>query len=312
MRNQVVRRYADELAVRVCMADRTELLESALDSMQDGIALFAMGEEIAFWNQAAEASTGYAAVEVMGRTLPDGLESLAPECARQNTQMEPRCGILVKARHKLGHEMQMIARVVLLRDELGERIGTAVAFHPAESLDALPHGARGESTAVSASQTEFEEHLRSEFEDWADGGVPFGLLWIKVDQAEAMQKTHGNGACQAMLEKLEHAVASGLKTAEVLGRWGDDEFLVISHERTPEMLAAHARALMGLARTADFKWWGDRVSLTVSIGAAQAQHASDESLPQLLERAQRAMEISLRAGGNCATPAQGVQECLRS
>jgi GGDEF domain-containing protein len=78
------------------------------------------------------------------------------------------------------------------------------------------------------------------------------------------------------------------------------------------MLAAHARAFTGLARTTDFKWWGDRVSLSVSIGAAQAQHASDESLPQLLERAQRAMEISLRAGGNCATPAQGVQECLRS
>jgi hypothetical protein len=50
----------------------------------------------------------------------------------------------------------------------------------------------------------------------------------------------------------------------------------------------------------------------VSIGAAQAQHASNESLTQLLERAQRAMETSLRAGGNCATPAQGVQECLRS
>jgi chemotaxis protein MotA len=28
--------------------------------------------------------------------------------------------------------------------------------------------------------------------------------------------------------------------------------------------------LAGLARTADFRWWGDRVSLTVSIGAAQA------------------------------------------
>jgi diguanylate cyclase (GGDEF)-like protein/PAS domain S-box-containing protein len=312
MRNQVARRYADELPVRVCMADRIELLESALDSMQEGIALFAMGGEVAFWNQAAEASTGYASVEVMGRTLPDGLEPLAPECALQNTQMEPRCGILVMARHKLGHEMQMIARVLLLRDELGERIGMAVTFHPAERLDALPHGARGESTAVSASQTEFEEHLRGEFEDWADGGVPFGVLWIKVDQAEGLQKTHGNGACQSMLEKLEHALASGLRTAEVLCRWGDDEFLVISHERTPEMLAAHARAFTGLARTTDFKWWGDRVSLSVSIGAAQAQHASNESLTQLLERAQRAMETSLRAGGNCATPAQGVQECLRS
>jgi diguanylate cyclase (GGDEF)-like protein/PAS domain S-box-containing protein len=312
MRDQVVLRYADETPVRVCMADRTELLESALDSMQDGIALFGLGGEVAFWNQAAEATTGYTALEVTGRALPRGLEPLAPECALQKQQTEPRCGVLVNARHKLGHEMQVMARVLVLRDGLDERIGIAVVFHPAESLDALPRGARTDNAEVSTSQADLEEHLRIEFDDCAGGGLPFGLLWIKVDQAEGLQKTHGAGACQAMLEKLEHALVTGLRPAEVLGRWGDDEFLVISHERTPEMLAAHAHVLVGLARTAEFKWWGDRVSITVSVGAVQARQAGNESLAQLLERAQRAMETSMRAGGNCVTPAQGVQECLRS
>jgi GGDEF domain-containing protein len=73
------------------------------------------------------------------------------------------------------------------------------------------------------------------------------------------------------------------------------------------MLHAHARVLVGLARTADFKWWGDRVSLTVSIGAAQVRETRNETLAQLLDRAQRAMETSMRAGGNCATYAQGVK-----
>lgn len=289
------------------MVDRAELLESALDSMQDGIALFGMGGEVAFWNQAAEATTGYAAVEVMGRALPHDLEQLEPEGALQKQQSEPRSAELIKARHRLGHEMQLMARVLILRDGLGERIGMATVFHPAESLDALPHGARVDNAAVSASQAELEEHLRSEFEDCVGGGLPFGVLWIKVDQAENLRKTHGAGACQAMLDKLEHALATGLRPAEALGRWGDDEFLVISHERTPEMLSAHARVLVGLARTADFKWWGDRVSLTASIGAAQACNASGESLAHLLERARRAMETSIREGGNCLTLAQGVQ-----
>ena len=30
------------------------------------------------------------------------------------------------------------------------------------------------------------------------------------------------------------------------------------------------KLLAGLARTADFRWWGDRVSLTVSVGVAMA------------------------------------------
>jgi GGDEF domain-containing protein len=46
--------------------------------------------------------------------------------------------------------------------------------------------------------------------------------------------------------------------------------------------------------------------VTVSIGAAQARDEGAESLTQLLERAQRAMETSIRAGGNCVTPVQGV------
>jgi GGDEF domain-containing protein len=93
-------------------------------------------------------------------------------------------------------------------------------------------------------------------------------------------------------------------------RWGDDEFLVLSFERTPEMLAAHAQTLAGLARTADFHWWGDRISLTVSIGAAQAQR--DGSLVDLLDRAKAAMFSSFHAGGNQITSAQGGQECLPS
>lgn len=127
-----------------------------------------------------------------------------------------------------------------------------------------------------------------------------------------MSKTHGSSACEAMLEKVQRALAQGLRPGEEVGRWGDDEFLIISHERTPEMLAAHAQVLAGLARTADFRWWGDRISLTVSVGAAQARNDPDEGLPQLLERARGAMESSIHAGGNCITSASGRQECLPS
>jgi GGDEF domain-containing protein len=76
------------------------------------------------------------------------------------------------------------------------------------------------------------------------------------------------------------------------------------------MLATHAQMFAGLARTANFRWWGDRVSLTVSIGAAQADQS--ETLAQLLERAQIAMHSSLHAGGNQITSASGRISCSPS
>ena len=56
----------------------------------------------------------------------------------------------MRARHKLGHELQVMTRALALRDGLGERIGTAAVFHPAESLDALPHGETGENDGRGA------------------------------------------------------------------------------------------------------------------------------------------------------------------
>jgi len=259
---------------------------------------------VVLWNQAAQGITGYAAIDVLARPLPEGLEALLHEETRDaDDGAAPKEGqrALVKARHKLGHGIPVIARVLVLRDGLAERIGTAALFHPAESLDALPHGESSEDEEVDQGRAEFEERLQMEFDDFTRGGPPFSVLWIGVDQAEPLRKTHGASACHQMLEKVRHALVHGLRPAEEMSRWGDDEFLIVAHERSAEMLASHAQALAGLARTADFRWWGDRVSLTVSIGAAQAGGDRAETLAQLLERAREAMETSSRTGGNRAT-----------
>jgi diguanylate cyclase (GGDEF)-like protein/PAS domain S-box-containing protein len=313
--NEVAPRPADEGIEEARMVDRTQLLEAALDSLPEGIALADMDGRATFWNRAAEAITGHLGAEVLGAPVRDALEKLVVGGARQwtiltDTEAHPGRGSLVEVRHKLGHTLPAMARILVLRDGLGGRIGTGVVFHPTESLDALPRGQCGEGIGVEASQADLEDRLMAEFDDISRGQLPFGILWITVDQSHELRRTHGARACEAMLEKVEHVLVNGLRPGEEVGRWGDDEFLVISHERTPEMLAAHAQVLAGLARTADFRWWGDRISLTVSIGAAQADPA--ETLAQLLERAKSAMISSTHAGGNHIAPAPWRHECLPS
>ena len=279
------------------MRDRAELLESALNSLPQGIGLLSQEGEIAFWSQAAEAITGYGRAELLRRPLPETLAGLAANAQPAGT--EPGRGSVVQFQHKYGHELPAIARCSVLHDELGEPIGTILSFHPAERLDALPHGEGGDED-LKATQEEFEERLRTEFEDFENGGEPMGVLWIGVDQGAELRKSHGIGAVRSMLDKMHRSLSVGLRPADELARWGDDEFLVIAHERTPEMLAAHGQVLAGLARTSDFRWWGDRVSLTVSVGAAQAQHG--DALAELLRRAREAMQSAMLEGGNRVAP----------
>ena len=296
------------------MGDRIELVEAALDILPHGIALLDEGGCIVFWNRAAESITGHATMDLLARPVPETLEPLLcdalDESPEEDAVPETAHGVPARVRHKLGHDVPAIARTLVLRDGMGRRMGTAVVFHPAESLDALPRGECGEGSGVEKSQADLEDRIEEVFEDFTRAGVPFGILWITADQAHELRRTHGAGACEAMLEKIEHALLNGLRPAEELGRWGEDEFLVLSHERTPEMLAAHAQRLAGAARTADFRWWGDRISLTVSVGAAQAN--LNETLAQLLGRAQEAMVASIHEGGNHITLAPEGQACLPS
>jgi len=302
------------------MTDRNELLEAAFDTVPEGVALVDSEGEVVLWNQAAQGITGCAAIDVLAQPLPEGLGALLLEGAADSLAAGTSRRALVRVRHKLGHSVPVIARHMVLRDGLGERIGAAALFHPAESLDALPHGACSSDAGANEALEEFEERLQTEFDDFKRGGPPLSVLWIEVDQTEELRKTHGASACNAMLDKVRHALVQGLRPADEMSRWGDDEFLIVAHERSEEMLASHAQTLAGLARTADFRWWGDRVSLTVSIGAAHADGDGEETLAQLLRRARQAMEMSSRTGGNRATvaaqdaPATPVEEstCLPS
>ena len=150
------------------MADRAELLEIALDSIPEGVALLGGEEQITLWNRAAEAITGYACADLLSRQAPAPLEPLLAASARLG-EMEPDAGgqlghrTLVHALHKLGHDVPVMARYFVLRDGMGGRVGMAVLFHPADSLDSLPHGKCEQGGDLKASQAVLEDRLATLF-----------------------------------------------------------------------------------------------------------------------------------------------------
>ncbi len=290
-------------------ADRSELFEAALDTLAEGFAVFDLDLRVAFWNREAVSLTGYAAVQLVGRPLPEALQALIAPVSGE-AQDEPSHSGVVHLRHQDLKDVAVMAQTRLLRDSLGRRMGMAVGFHLTRGLDALAHDDRNLNEQLRHSRADLEERLEGAMESFRRGTDQLGLLWISVDQGEQVKHTHGEQAFTGMLDVTERILALGLHPNEFIGRWEESEFLIISHERTAEQLASHAFTLVGLARTADFRWWGDRISVTVSIGDAQA--LPGEELAQLLDRAKHAMQASRHAGGNHVTHARGGAPCLPS
>ena len=61
------------------MTHCNELLEAAFDAVPEGVALVCAEGTVVLWNQAAQDITGFAAVDLLGRPLSDGLEALLQE-----------------------------------------------------------------------------------------------------------------------------------------------------------------------------------------------------------------------------------------
>jgi diguanylate cyclase (GGDEF)-like protein/PAS domain S-box-containing protein len=306
--------------------DHVEMLESTLNLLDEGVAILDDRSNVVFWNLAAATLTGYSAQDVTSRPCPRELYRVDAEHRERSHANMTRfqsnshssgfleeipeaesgdrlpCPTLVTLVHRLGHAVPSMLSKTALRTASGEHRGTALLFYPIEDLDVLPHGEFSDGIDIERSQAEMEDRLDAAQHKWITAGQPFGLLWIKVDQAQTLRRTHGREATEAMLRTVEHTLQRQLKPAEVVGRWGNNEFLVLAHERTSDLLLELGRRLVGVARTSDFRWWGDRVCLTVSIGASQANRG--DTLQTLLGCACQAMQTSAYAGGNLVTEAR--------
>ncbi len=316
------------------MCDCVTLLEATLEIMEEGIAVLDERSNVAHWNHVAASLTGYSAADLIGQKCPENLfclnqkhqeqvaaSVLARRAARahgvrmhagffsrpsgdldQSTaKKSPERPALVTIHHKLGHSIPGMLHKAVLHDAEGADIGEALLFYPVEEAAALPHG-ESEEAAVIDEQAEMEDRLAAAHHQWLSSGLSMSVLWIRVDQARTLRRTHGHEACEEMLHLVGDALLRQQRPGEILGRWGDDEFLMICHERSPYLLVQHAQRLTGLARTVGFQWWGDNVPLTISIGVAHASAAS--KLESLLDRAKDAMHSSEFAGGNRVTEAR--------
>lgn len=329
--------------------ERAQLMEAALDLMEEGVAVVDAAGMVVFWNHAAAEIAGYERGEMQARRLPESLyrvDVAHRQRAEQAQTIAEQVGAgfggavagyttairtggtdpqeaellerptLVQMKHRKGHTFPVMLRRVALCNGLGVRMGSALLFHAVEDLDALPHGETLGGIGVKRSQAEMEDRLDEAHHRWVLTRMPYGLIWITVDQAVSLRRTHGREACEEMLGIVEQTLLHGLRPTETLGRWGDEEFLVLAHERSLALLAEHAHRLAGLARTAEFRWWGDRVTLTVSVGVTQT--VDGVTLRSMLQAAQEAMQESSAAGGNMvvtktrvattgATPAEPAQ-----
>ena len=129
--------------------------------------------------------------------------------------------------------------------------------------------------------------------------IPFGLLVIKVEEMAGLKAMYGLEAAEAILKVVAHTLRTGLDALDYVGCWTEDQFLAIVASSDDATLLATGEHLQRLAGSSAITWWGDPLSVMISVGGMVV--APGESLAPLLAHLESAVNQCAAKGGSCVT-----------
>lgn len=137
----------------------------------------------------------------------------------------------------------------------------------------------------------FEEAIATEIARAVRSGAPVSLLLLDIDHFKAINDTHGHLAGDRILIELTRRLGRHLREADVLARWGGEEFVILMPNCGASETRDAAQRLRALVADRSFPEVG---AVTVSIGVAEYQpHESDNAW---LKRTDDAL-YAAKAGG---------------
>ncbi len=290
-----------------------EIFRAALESLPIGVCVVDHNRKISYWNDGAERITGYLRQDVIGRFCGDIL--LIKSHEKKAALCDQYCPLVAAMRdgraresrvylhHKSGYAVPVSLRAVPIRDARGHVIGATESFverpwaskqrRPDSDL-AVGHGLDALTQLPDCPFT--ETYLADRFKFATEHIIPFGLLCVQLDHLDSLTATHGLEAAEAILNVIAHTLRNGLDPQDFVGRWAGNQFMAIVSNCSTVALLTTAERLKRLANSSEIVWWGDRLSVTVSLAGTVL--TPGEPLERLLGRTGDALKEAGEGGGN--------------
>lgn len=140
------------------------------------------------------------------------------------------------------------------------------------------------------------ERLGEEIGRSERSGAPFSVALMDLDHFKSINDSHGHAVGDDVLRGFAEAVHGAMRTTDVFGRYGGEEFLLIL---TGSTAAAAADASERIRAAVVAKEWGviaPGLNVTVSVGIAAFRKG--DSIEQVVKRADTALYQAKHAGRN--------------
>ena len=176
--------------------------------------------------------------------------------------------------------------------ELGSGIVLRFAFF--DELDESYHRTMYESSLRDGltrafNRKYFDERLEQEFAYALRHGSALSLLILDIDHFKQVNDTHGHPAGDSLLTQLAGQMQRIIRAEDVFARYGGEEFGILSRGITLESARGFGERVRTFVERYPFIHAGQRLDVTVSLGAAAVPHPEILQPSMLIEAADKAL-----------------------
>ncbi len=287
-------------------------LQAITDSSLDAIILMNPQGEITFWNPAAEQILGYQAEKVIGKNLHKLLaperylsehEAAFPQFVREGTGNAVGKIIELHAKHKDGHEFPITLSICAIQQEnQWHAVGTirditrqkAAEAELGRLLDDLVEASVTDKLTGLFNRRKLDESFEYEIQRAERYQSTFSVILLDMDHFKSVNDEYGHLVGDEVLQVLATILSSNIRTVDVLGRWGGEEFLIICPQADLASAAILAEKLRNAIEEHDFSVVGSR---TCSFGVASWE--AGENIDDVAARVDKALYRAKEQGRNC-------------
>jgi diguanylate cyclase (GGDEF)-like protein len=126
-------------------------------------------------------------------------------------------------------------------------------------------------------------------------GAPGSVVYLDIDGMKRINDSHGHGAGDAALKHVAEVLLRDVRSSDIVGRLGGDEFGIILAQADAQAAATKAAVLAKAVESEAISWQDVTLKLKVSYGTYT--FAGGEGVDEALSAADRAMYAQKQGGG---------------
>ncbi|SDN19020.1 histidine kinase N-terminal 7TM domain-containing diguanylate cyclase [Acetanaerobacterium elongatum] len=274
--------------------------DKVFESTNDGIIVLDENYHIIDYNLSAAAicatlntdSIGKDAREVFKKNKPI-IDSFSQLVESRFDCSSPKGNYKVNTVRILESEHREVGSIITFTD-ITKYMDMMAELNLLASRDALT-GVYNRRYFVELSQKELEKAKRHH--------RPLSMMIMDLDFFKQVNDRYGHQAGDAVLQKLADICRGSIRSADILGRYGGEEFVILLPDTTLEDSRMISERILANVASAVIHYEGQTIQITASIGLTGVDTVTNQNLDYFLKFADNALYLAKSDGRNCVRTA---------